>query len=183
MCMTEKLIKDATDLYWLAFLITNRRKLAMDLAADALAFDQTPGLCSLKGRSGSPRLDVMAEALAAVDDELAASAHGTEMNQFDLSELPPASWMLDPNTTKTDLERALLDIDIFPRCALLLTVYEGLPLDIATVLMDTNRDLIQKGVALASAELTCHLAKLQGWVPTASAREECHPFLGELHYV
>ena len=39
----EQLSRDVTDLYRLAFLITARLDLGIELAADALAFHQTPG--------------------------------------------------------------------------------------------------------------------------------------------
>ena len=104
------------------------------------------------------------------------------MNQPNLPDFPPSSWMLDPNTTPATLEHVLLSIDVFPRCELLLTVYEGLPLDVAAVLMNIDWNLVRKGVALASVELTRHLAKMQGLVPDASVPEEHHPFRVELRY-
>ena len=90
--------------------------------------------------------------------------------------------MLDSNTAPADLERVLLGIDVFPRCALLLTVYESLPLEVAAVLMNIDWNLVRKGVAIASAELTRDLAKMQGWVSDAFAPAERHSFLAELRY-
>ena len=181
MRLTEQLMKGATDLYQLAFLITGSGELAAELAADAIASERALRLRHLHVTLWTPRLLVIEEALAAVVDEFVTSARRTVTNQPDLSDLPPANWKLDPDTTPTDLERALLDIDVFPRCAILLTVFEGLPVDTAAFLMNTNANLVRTGVAFASAELTRRLAEMQGWVRDA-APVQLHLFLGKLRY-
>lgn len=169
MRLTEQVMREVTDLYWLAFLITNRQGLSLDLAIDALTFQPTADGCFAGGRSESPRLLVIREALAAVNQELAASAHRTEMDRSEPTQPLPSKWTLDPSTTKAELERALLDIDVFPRCALLLTVYERLPMHVASMLMDANANVIRKGIAFASTELTRNLARQQGWRMTTAA--------------
>ena len=92
----EQLSKDVTDLYRLAFLITARRDLGIELAADALAFYQTPGPSFPDCITGSARVLVMAEALMAIGGELAASARRTESsparpNRVSLCQRPGAS--------------------------------------------------------------------------------------------
>ena len=56
--------------------------------------------------------------------------------------------------TKSDLERALLSIDLFPRAAVLLLLFEGVPLQDAAVLLDAEPDLVRKGQAAGVVELT-----------------------------
>ena len=88
----------------------------------------------------------------------------------------------DPDTTSTELEQALLAIDVFPRCALLLTVYEGLSQDVAAILMDTSQELVRKAQILGLWELTRNLAKLQGWIPSVPAEAGSYAVTREVRY-
>jgi len=83
-----------------------------------------------------------------------------------------SAWNRDP--TSTELEQALLAIDVFPRCALLLTVYEGLSQDVVATLMGTSPELVRKAQFLGLWELTRNLAKLRGWMP--SVENEARPY-------
>ena len=65
---------------------------------------------------------------------------------------------MDGSIEKSDLERALLAIDIFPRCALLLTVFEKLSLDDATVLLGATKELLKKAREIGLYELARNLA-------------------------
>jgi hypothetical protein len=178
----EQLSKDVTDLYRLAFLITARRDLGIELAADALAFHQTPGPSFPDCITGSARVLVMAEALMAIGGELAASARRTESSPAEPRQPLPTAWRLDPDTTSTELEQALLAIDVFPRCALLMTVYEGVSQDVAAILMDTSQELVRKAQILGLWELTRNLAKLQGWIPSVPAEAGSYAVTREVRY-
>lgn len=90
------------------------------------------------------------------------------MRRFEKSALPPRSWVLDPGTAKSDLERALLSIDAFPRGAVLLLVFEGVPLRDAAILLDAEPDLVRKAQAAGVRELTINLARMQGWKSAAT---------------
>jgi hypothetical protein len=79
------------------------------------------------------------------------------------SQLSLQSWVLDAGTTKSDLERALLSIDLFPRAAVLLLVFERVPLKDAVILLDSEADLVKEAVAAGVRDLTTNLAKRQGW--------------------
>jgi len=52
---------------------------------------------------------------------------------------------------------------VFPRCALLLTVFEGMSADDTAVLLNVDRDLIRKARFIGLQELTRNLARMQGW--------------------
>ncbi|MBV8729249.1 MAG: hypothetical protein JO336_05520 [Acidobacteriia bacterium] len=60
--------------------------------------------------------------------------------------------MLDTSTTKSDLERALLAVDLFPRAAVLLLVFERAPLKDAAILLDSEADLVQKAMVAGVRE-------------------------------
>jgi DNA-directed RNA polymerase specialized sigma24 family protein len=70
-------------------------------------------------------------------------------------------------TTTVDLERALLAIDVFPRAALLLSIFEGVPVADAAILLDAEPQLVRKAQAIGLMELTSRLARMQGWTSAA----------------
>lgn len=103
---------------------------------------------------------VIARALSAIREELALSARGTAAEPGSFA-AAPRNWVFSEDTTKFHLERALLAIDVFPRCVLLLSVFEGLSMDDMTILLDQDRDLIRKARMIGLQELTRNLACLQ----------------------
>ncbi|HEY6293115.1 MAG TPA: hypothetical protein VI455_16310, partial [Terriglobia bacterium] len=121
--------KTAADLYWLAFLLTEGRGPSLDLTLEALASPGDGNSFFSSWILAWSRRVFIAKALATVRGELAQSARRTASRRADKVELPPRNWSLDRNTTKSKLQDALLAIDLFPRCALLLSVFEGAPLE------------------------------------------------------
>ena len=103
---------------------------------------------------------VIAKALGAVEGEMAASVRRTRERHCPRpAEMPDRGWSLDPAAGKAELECALLAIDIFPRCALLLTVFEKVSLDDAASLLNAGRDLVRTAKAIGLVELTWKLAQ------------------------
>jgi len=156
----EKILDDAkkhvADLYWLAFLLTERQDLSIEIASDAVsAHDASPFADWMRGWQ---RRLVIGRALSAIHDELVDSARRTPLMGVNGSSARAQSWSLDPNTTKADLEQALLAIDPFPRAALLLLVFEGMPIAEAATLLDADPALIRKAQAIGLRELTANLA-------------------------
>jgi hypothetical protein len=163
----------AADLHWLAFLLTGRREIAFDVTAYITDLtDSRNGFFSTWMVSWSRRL-VIARALAAVREDLARSARRTALKHAENLEFPPPPWVLDTGTTKSDLERALLPIDLFPRAAALLLVFERVPLKDAAILLDSEADLVKKATAAGVRDLTINLATAQGW-RIASTSETQH---------
>jgi DNA-directed RNA polymerase specialized sigma24 family protein len=171
----EQAKQNAADLHWLATLLTGCREIAADVTTEAMArADDPDAFFSIWMRAWSRRM-VIARALAAVRDDLSASARQTALRRAEKSALPPPSWVLDEGTSKSDLERALLPIDVFPRAAVLLLVFERVPLKDAAILLDAEPDLVRAGSALGLRELTINLARMQGWnsaVTDTAFREE-----------
>ena len=151
------------DLCWLATLLTGCREIACDVTVQSLPLVEKAGTFFSFWIEAWSRRIFIAKALAAVREELAESARRTALRAVENSELPPRSWTLDDETTKSDLERALLSIDVFPRAAVLLLLLERVPLNDAATLLDAAPDLVRKGLAIGARELTVNLAKLQGW--------------------
>jgi hypothetical protein len=151
--------KRATELYWLAFLLTGHIDLSIDVAIDS--FDIQDGASPLFPAwmlQRSRRL-VISKALAAIGDELVASARRTESKRSKKPELPPRGWALDHDTTKAVLEHALLAIDVFPRCALLLSIFEGVSMHDAVILLGSDQNLVRKALVTGLRELTGNLAR------------------------
>jgi len=158
----------ATDLYWLAFLLTGHHGLSVDVTLEALVLPDDANPFFSTWMHAWTRRVFIAKALAAVRDELAASARQTTSERVEKPALPPRNWTLDRGTTKLQLESALLAIDVFPRCALLLSVFEGMSLEDVAILLDAERDLVRKAQTIGLRELTRNLARKQGWTPTAT---------------
>jgi len=101
---------------------------------------------------------VLAKALGGVTAELRDSARRTA--SLDRPKVPSR------RLTAIDsyqIERALLAIDLFPRCVILLTMFEQLSLDDAVVLLDADRELIETARAIAVTELYANLTPHQAW--------------------
>jgi hypothetical protein len=154
---TEDTLKAAVHLYWLAFLLTGSRDISIEIAADAAASEDDANPFFTDWIHGWQRRLVIAKALTAIHGELADSARRTEIAQASRSGMP-RNWSLSPDTTKADLEPALLAIDLFPRATLLLLVFEGMQIVDAATLLDADPDLLKKAQAIGLRELTANLA-------------------------
>ncbi len=155
---TDDARNHATDLYWLAFLLTGREDISIDVAADAAVSGDYATPFFTDWMRGWQRRVVIGKALAAIHDPLAASARRAQLGHVSGSARPPRNWSLNPGTTKADLEQALLAIDLFPRAALLLLVFEGIRMADAATLLDADPALIRKAQAIGLRELTANLA-------------------------
>jgi len=149
--------------YWLAFLLTGHREPSVHVAIQAIeSEDGANSFFSTWMRAWSRRV-VIAKALAAIRGELAASASRTAARHAEKTVLPPRNSALDPETARVQIERVLLAIDLFPRCALLLLVFERVSLEDAAILLDVNPNLVRKAQVIGLRELTSQLATMQGW--------------------
>jgi DNA-directed RNA polymerase specialized sigma24 family protein len=164
----EQANERAADLYWFAFLLTGHREPSVEVTIEALDFQGGANSFFSTWMLGWSRRVVIAKALAAIRDDLAASAGQTASKQAEEAPFPSRNWVLDRDTTRTQLESALLAIDVFPRCALLLLIFEGMSLEDAAILLDGDRDLVRKAQMTGLWELTRNLARMQGWTSSAT---------------
>jgi len=155
-----------TNPYWLAFLLTGNPGLSVDVTLEAVASrDDANPFFSAWMLAWSRRVFI-AKALAGIRGELARSARRTASRRAEKAVLPPRNWTLDQDTMKVQLESALLAIDVFPRCALLLSVFERMSLEDVAILLNSEPDLVRKAQMIGLRELTRNLAWKQGWTPT-----------------
>jgi hypothetical protein len=154
----EDLKSDATDLYWLAFLLTGRRDVSIDIAADAAVSEDYPNSFFADWMRDWRRRLVIGQALTAIHAELADSARRTKQARVDAAATSQRDWSTRPAVTKADLERALLAIDVFPRAALLLLVFEGMGIADVAALLEADPALVKKAQVIGLQELTARLA-------------------------
>jgi len=153
----------AANLYWLAFLLTGDRQASIDAAVETIESPETNPFF-IGWMVAWSRKVIIGKALAAIRRELAASAQRMALATRAPRSAPSPSrtWSLAPGAGKRELEHALLAIDAFPRCVLLLLLFEGLSIDDAMQLLGADRDLIRKAQAFALQELTNNLAAARG---------------------
>jgi DNA-directed RNA polymerase specialized sigma24 family protein len=164
----EQAKKGAADLYWLAYLLTGQREASVDVTVEALESQDGGNSFFSTWMLAWARRMVIAKALDVIHDELARSARRTASRRVDKTTLPPRNWTPDRDATKVQLERALLAIDVFPRCAVVLTVFERMSLEDAAILLDGDREMVRKAQTIGLQELTRNLARMQGWRSSAT---------------
>jgi DNA-directed RNA polymerase specialized sigma24 family protein len=160
------------DLHWLGYLLTGRRDQSIDLAVETVAeFHTAQPFFSAWMEAWSRRV-VIAKALSGIREELAASVRRTEFKRGHGRALPRRDWRIGQGTTKSELEAALLAIDYFPRAALVLSIFEGVPAPDCAVILDASPELVKKALTIGLLELTQNLASAQGWTSKTA-----HPFV------
>lgn len=165
---SEQTNQGAETLVWLATLLTGCRETAAEVIRAAVAQEKTSGeLFSGWMLSWSRRL-VIVTALATAGNELAASARQDPWTEVENTELPPASWRLHPETTRAELEQALLSIDILPRVAVLLVVFERVPLIDAALLLNAELEQVHRALAVGVRSLTINLCNMQSGIKRPS---------------
>jgi integrase len=169
----EDLKRDAVDLYSLAFLLTGRRDVSIDIAADAAISEDHPNSFFAEWVRDWRRRLVIGKALTAIRHELADSARRTRRARVNASAARPRNWSTGLAVTKTDLERALLAIDIFPRAVLLLLVFEGMRIADAATLLVADAALLKKAQVIGLHELTANLAGTVGSTGSGSGKRRC----------
>ena len=157
------------DLYWLAFLLTGCRDISIDLAAAAVSQDAENPFFDSWMRAWSRRI-VISKALASICVELAESARETDLARVDRGWALPRNWSLPADTTKAEIEDALLAIAVFPRAAVVLSIFEGVHIEDAAALLNQDAALIRKAQTIGLRELTANLAAKDERVRRSRAR-------------
>jgi DNA-directed RNA polymerase specialized sigma24 family protein len=174
--MQEDSTNRAARLYRIAFLLTGDRARSVEVTLEAIDFDDgTNSFFSSWLLAWSQRL-VIAKALAGIRQELTESARRTASVRIEKIAFPSRNPVLDADADLTEgqFQSALLEIDLFPRCALVLTTFEGMSEEDAAILLNGDRGLVRKARIVGLQELTRNLARMRGWTYTAS-RSWCRP--------
>lgn len=174
----ERIKSEAVDLYWLSYLLTGRREISIEIAADVAVSDDTRHSFFSEWLHSWSRRITIAKALSSVRSELAESARRVGLDHMDWPAAVPGNWSLGAETTKAEIEEALLAVDLFPRAALLLLTFEGLRMADVTTLLDAEVGLVQKGQATGLQALTANLARIKGFADPALSQRKCDKKLG-----
>lgn len=153
-------------LCWLAFLVTENWHLSIDVVCSVLDPDELYESFSRQGMILTSRRRVAAAAIARIRAQLPESAHRTARTAAtDWALSKPFSADSSPGLplTKPALQQALLAIDKFPRCALLLIVFEGLSIGKAALLLEESEALVRDALGLALIQLTRNLTGRRDW--------------------
>ena len=157
--LSEAFASQRSELLWLAFLLTGDRGLSVEAVAGAMDMEDAGNPFFRNWMISWSRKLVIAKALGTVEPRMAASIERTRERRVPArTEMPFGGWSLQKTAGKAELERALLAIDLFPRCALLLTVFEKVSLDDTASLLNADRESVRHAKTIGLAELTWFLA-------------------------
>lgn len=160
--MARTFAREESELLWLAYLLTGDRQTSMDAVVHAMDTSDAANPFFRNWMISWSRKLVIAKALGSIEQEMGESVRRARERQCPRpAEIPTRGWSLNANTDKAEIERALLAIDLFPRCAVLLTVFEKVSLDDAAVLLSADRETVKTAKAIGLAELTWNLARAQ----------------------
>jgi hypothetical protein len=150
------------DLYWVAYLLTGNRDLSVQAAEQSLEFDDVGNPFFDSWIVGWSRKLFIARILESVKPELHASMLRLRSVRLQNPGRSPGNASISRFTGKAKLEEALLQIDIFPRCAVVLRVFEQLPLEDAAVLLDADQAVVAAAHASGLLELVGNLTAERG---------------------
>jgi hypothetical protein len=148
------------ELLWLAYLLTGDRGMSVEAVADAVDVTDPGNPFFRNWMISWSRKLVIAKALGAAESQMAESVRRTRRRRCPRFQgLPTRTWSLDADVDKAKLEEALLPIDLFPRCALLLRVFEKVSLEDTASLLNAPAELVKTAQAIGLAELTRNLSR------------------------
>jgi DNA-directed RNA polymerase specialized sigma24 family protein len=153
--MLTRIFEDhAAELHWLAYLLTGSPDRSVQAFTDALDSEDYANPATADFMVAWSRKLVIAAALETIRPQLQESARRTARSDDPdpamLGALKPTG---SRQMTTPEFERAVLAIDPFPRCALLLTVFEKLSLEGTALLLNADKELVLKAQRQGLLEL------------------------------
>jgi len=134
------------ELFSLAFLLTGDTERSVEAFDRALHYDQAE----------NPREVVIGEALGTMRTELRTSKQRTSARAGDAPCIEE-KLQARPRVEREEFEEAVISIDAFPRCAMLLTIFEGMPVRAAAALLHADEALTRVAQRIGIVELTRNL--------------------------
>lgn len=165
--MTQPLIEileeNSSELYSLAYLLTGNADRGVEAFNKALDFDEENPIFENFMTSWARKL-VITEALGTIQNELRLSKQRV-IRAVEQEPANDAKWQRRAYIGREEFEEAVIAIDTLPRCAMLLTIFEGMSIKAASVALNTDEALTRKAQRLGIVELTRHLAGDSGRDP------------------
>jgi len=107
---------------------------------------------------------IIVEALGTMEPELRTSKQRVARSAED--EISGhTKWQKRPYIGREEFEEAVIAIDAFPRCAMLLTIFEGMSIHAASLLLNADETLTRKAQQIGILQLTRNLAGTTGRDP------------------
>jgi hypothetical protein len=152
-----------SELYSLAFLLTGNADRSVYAFRRALdSEDESPVFG--KFMNAWARKLIIAEALGTIQPELRASRQRVVRASEEEIACDP-KWKRRPYVSREEFEEAVVAIDAFPRCAMLLTIFEGMSIQTAATLLNEDKALTLKAQRIGIVQLTRNLAGNDGRDP------------------
>ena len=164
----QMFLDQGSELVWLAFLLTGDMSLGADVVAEALDASGPTAPFFEQWMSAWRRKLVIARTLGKVRLPLTASVCRVKLRVQNWTygdELPPPAWLAGRGVSRVQFEDAALAIDIFPRCSLLLRIFEKISIEDVALLLNADKDLVESATAIALNELAWNIAIGQNWSP------------------
>jgi hypothetical protein len=143
--MIETFEENMSELYSLAFLLSGTEDRGVEAFDRALDFEDE-----------DPRQMIIGEALGTIRTDLRASKQRVARAADE--GLANARWKRRAYIGREEFEEAVVAIDAFPRCAMLLTIFEGKSIEEASLLLREDERLTRKAQQMGIVQLTSNLA-------------------------
>jgi hypothetical protein len=145
--MIETFEEQSSELYSLAFLLTG------DVDRSVEAFDRA---LDFEEEYATARELIIDEALGTIRTDLRASKQRVARAADE--GLANPRWKPRAYIGREEFQEAVIAIDAFPRCAMLLTIFEGKSIEEASVLLHEDERLTRKAQRMGIVQLTSNLA-------------------------
>jgi hypothetical protein len=147
------------ELYWLAYLLTGNEDRSVQAFTRALDLEEETNLAFDGFMNQWARKLIIVAALGAIETDLRRS----QARVVRMAEAPGSvKFNQRPDITKDiakeEFEQAVISIDAFPRCAMLLTIFEGLTIPAAAILLNAEEALTAKAQRIGVVQLTRNLS-------------------------
>jgi hypothetical protein len=152
--MIETFEEQSSELYSLAFLLTG------DVDRSVEAFDRA---LDFEEEYATARELIIDEALGTIRTDLRASKQ--RVARVADEGLANPRWKPRAYIGREEFQEAVIAIDAFPRCAMLLTIFEGKSIEEASVLLHEEERLTRKAQRMGIVQLTSNLAGDSGRDP------------------
>src|SRR5271165_6893841 len=146
------------ELYSLAFLLTGSTHRSLQAINRALNYHDEQTTLFGNFRNALARRLIIIEALEMMEIELQASRQRVARPTASERQTSKA-WKSRPRVAREEFEKSVLEIDAFPRCAMLLTVFEGMSLQTAAGLLNADRSLTHAARRIGVLQLTDNLSR------------------------
>jgi hypothetical protein len=149
----------SSELYWLAYLLTGNEDRSVQAFTRALDLEEETNLAFDGFMNQWARKLIIVAALGAIETDLRRS----QARVARMAEAPGGvKFSQRPGITKDiakeEFENAVIAIDAFPRCAMLLTTFEGLSIPAAAILLNAEEALTAKAQRIGVVQLTRNLS-------------------------